>query len=94
MPVDRGPKLSMEESLLRDERRAKMAALARDLDPTASRDTCTSAPSVRKVGEFHTNYGVADQKVSTPRAPVHQNNHHHGGRVERIGQRIHHVSYN
>ena len=91
MPVEGGGKLSMEESRLRDERRAKMAALTRDMDPTATfgtLETCTSAPSVRKVGEFHDSYGIADQKsgAETPRAPLPRDSL---GRGERIGHRIH-----
>ena len=58
-----------QEEALREERRAKMLALKKSLDPSFRDDGVrTSAPSVRQVDQFQEQYGVADQREQARRA--------------------------
>ena len=62
----------MTDSALRRSRRAKMAELQRQLDPSSFDESAghTSAPSVRQVDQFRERYGQADQRERSPREPL------------------------
>ena len=57
--------LSMDDSNLRRERRAKMAELQRKLDPTVADNVRTSAPSVRQVDMWRQEFAAAARKEGT-----------------------------
>ena len=62
--------MNSAEAALRRERRAKMAELQRQLDPTGGYGgERTSAPSVRQVGQFEERYGAADMRAREEPVP-------------------------